>query len=92
MHNKILKRFFTTMVVGLIAIIIPGKVQAEETEDAVILYTNDVHCAIDDYSYLAAYAAQLETEGYEVVIIDAGDAIQGEIIGTQTEGLRSLIL
>lgn len=86
MHNKILKRFFTTMVVGLIAIIIPGKVQAEETKDAVILYTNDVHCAIDDYSYLAAYAAQLETEGYEVVIIDAGDAIQGEIIGTQTEG------
>lgn len=65
---------------------VPGFVQAETDKDAVILYTNDVHCAIDDYSKLAAYAAQLEADGQEVVIVDAGDAIQGEVIGTLTEG------
>lgn len=54
--------------------------------NTIVLYTNDVHCAIDDYSELAAYAAQLEKEGNEVWIVDAGDAIQGEIIGSQTSG------
>lgn len=65
---------------------VPVFVQAEADKDAVILYTNDVHCAIDDYSKLAAYAAQLEEDGHDVVIVDAGDAIQGEVIGTLTEG------
>lgn len=54
--------------------------------ETVILYTNDVHCAIDDYSVLAAYKAQLEAEGNTVILVDAGDAIQGEVIGTLTEG------
>ena len=63
---------------------------AAETE-TVILYTNDVHCAIDDYAVLAAYKAQLEAEGKNVVLVDAGDAIHGEIIGALTEGLRCLL-
>ncbi len=58
---------------------------AAETE-TVVLYTNDVHCAIDDYAVLAAYKAQLEADGKNVVLVDAGDAIQGEIIGALTEG------
>lgn len=66
--------------------LIPAFANAETDKDAVILYTNDVHCAIDDYSKLAAYAAQLEADGQEVLIIDAGDAIQGEVIGSLTEG------
>ena len=65
---------------------VPVYAQAETDKDAVILYTNDVHCAIDGYAELAAYAAQLEADGHEVVIVDAGDAIQGEAIGTLTEG------
>ena len=54
--------------------------------DTVILYTNDIHCAVDDFAVLSAYKAQLETEGSSVVLVDAGDAIQGEIIGLLTEG------
>lgn len=61
-------------------------VYVEHGKETFILYTNDVHCAIDDYSELAAYAAQLENEGHDVLIVDAGDAIQGELIGTITEG------
>ncbi len=55
-------------------------------EGAVVLYTNDVHCATDGYSYLAAYRAQLIEDGYDVITVDAGDAIQGEAIGSTSEG------
>lgn len=54
--------------------------------ETVILYTNDVHCAIDDYPVLAAYKADLVAQGKNVVVVDAGDAIQGEVIGALTEG------
>lgn len=54
--------------------------------DTVILYTNDVHCAVEDYAVLAAYKAQLESEGNTVFLVDAGDAIQGEVIGSKTKG------
>lgn len=60
---------------------------AENAEgDMVVLYTNDVHCAIDDYALLAAYRAELISQGNTVVVIDAGDAIQGEVIGSLTQG------
>lgn len=59
---------------------------AEEAFGVAVIYTNDVHCAIDDYPVIAAYEAKLIEEGYEVIIVDAGDAIQGEIIGALTEG------
>lgn len=58
-------------------------------KDLVILYTNDVHCAVDDntgYAGLAAYKAELEAGGNYVALVDAGDAIQGAPIGTLSEG------
>ncbi len=45
-----------------------------------------MHCAVSGYSTLAAYRAQLMEEGYDVITVDAGDAIQGEAIGSMTEG------
>ena len=60
---------------------------AADTEgNIIILYTNDVHCAIDDYSVLAAYRAEKIAEGNTVITVDAGDAIQGEVIGALTQG------
>ena len=64
---------------------LPLVVTAAE-QDVVILYTNDVHCAIDDYAVLAAYRADLIADGHTVITVDAGDAIQGEVIGSFTEG------
>ncbi|MGN0552035.1 MAG: bifunctional metallophosphatase/5'-nucleotidase [Oscillospiraceae bacterium] len=58
----------------------------------VILHTNDVHCSInaDDnsfgYAELAAYRAKLESEGYKTLLVDAGDFIQGDVIGTLSDG------
>ncbi|MBP3441739.1 MAG: bifunctional metallophosphatase/5'-nucleotidase [Clostridia bacterium] len=59
---------------------------ATESLGVAVIYTNDVHCAIDDYPVLAAYRAELIAQGKEVIVVDAGDAIQGEVIGALTEG------
>ena len=55
-------------------------------DSAVILFTNDVHCAVEDYSALASYRQQMLDDGYRTLTIDAGDAVQGEVIGTLTNG------
>ncbi len=60
--------------------------QTDATNEVIILYTNDVHCNIDNYPLLAAYRAELIAQGKTVITVDAGDAISGEVIGTLTEG------
>ena len=59
-----------------------------EERDLLILYTSDVHCGVDKgwgYAGLAAVKAQLSRE-YNVLLVDDGDAIQGEPVGTMTKG------
>ena len=66
----------------------------EKSDDVVILYTNDVHCGVDagtpedtmGYANLAAYKHAMEEAHEHVVLVDAGDAIQGEAIGTLSNG------
>ena len=57
--------------------------------DLVVLYTNDVHCGVDDnigYAGLAALKKQFEASGCDVVLADCGDALQGAAIGTLSKG------
>ncbi len=54
--------------------------------NTVILYSNDVHCAAEGFAKLAAYRCQMEEAGHDVILADAGDAIQGEAIGALTKG------
>lgn len=68
-----------------------GALAAEETtgNDIVVLYTNDVHCGVEDnigYAGLVAYEKEmLETTPY-VTLVDIGDAIQGGPLGSLTTG------
>ena len=58
-------------------------------KDIVILYTNDVHCGVDDnigYAGLALYKKQMQQQTPYVILVDAGDAIQGAPIGTLSDG------
>ncbi len=58
-------------------------------EDIVILYTNDVHCGYEDnltYSSLAAIKEFFKTVTPNVLLVDNGDAIQGDVIGAVSEG------
>ena len=59
------------------------------SEEVAIIYTNDVHCGISDhigYSGLAAYKKELEAAGKQVLLVDAGDSIQGGVIGALSSG------
>ena len=70
-----------------------GVAFAEEAAPAlqknlVILFTSDVHCGIDQgWGYAGLYAVKesLSKDNY-VLLVDDGDAIQGEPIGTMTTG------
>ncbi|MGN1405374.1 MAG: bifunctional metallophosphatase/5'-nucleotidase [Erysipelotrichaceae bacterium] len=61
----------------------------ERTKDIVVLFTGDVHCAVEEnigYASLKAYKDKLIEEGKEVLLIDTGDAIQGGMIGSYSKG------
>lgn len=81
-----MKKRITSLILAALMLVsaLPFAFAAEK--DTVILYTNDVHCAIENYAVLAAYRAELIAQGKNVVTVDAGDAIQGEVIGSTTEG------
>ena len=58
-------------------------------QDIVVLYTNDVHCGIDDnigYGGLSLYKKEMLKQTPYVTLVDAGDAIQGAPVGTLSEG------
>lgn len=60
-----------------------------KSEDIIILGTSDVHCGIDKnigYDGLVAYKKAMLEQNQFVTLVDAGDAIQGEAIGTISKG------
>ena len=57
--------------------------------DIVILYTSDIHCGIDEgFGYAGLYAVReyLKAQGSTVLLVDDGDNIQGEPVGTMSKG------
>ena len=78
------------LVFSVTAVFAEGAAEALGAQkDVVVLYTNDVHCGIDEnvgYAGLATYRKAMEDEGNTVVLIDAGDAVQGDVIGTVSRG------
>ena len=57
--------------------------------DAVILFTGDVHCAVNrgfGFAGLQQLRDYLVNKGDDVVLVDTGDAIQGEPLGTMSKG------
>ena len=61
----------------------------EPAEDVVILYTNDVHTYIDgalSYDVIAGLKDQLEAMYGNVLLVDAGDAVQGTAFGSMDKG------
>jgi len=60
-----------------------------KSDDIVVLYTNDVHCALSDklgYAGLAAYKKAMQQTNSYVALVDCGDAVQGGPIGTLSKG------
>ncbi len=66
-----------------------SKAEEVNSGDIIVLFTNDVHCAVDDnlgYASLAAYKSLMEGETEYVTLADLGDAIQGEAAGAVSQG------
>jgi len=67
---------------------------SEKPVDIAVLYTNDIHCAVDSdsengiigYSKLAQMKKDIAKTGTPVLLVDAGDAVMGEPIGAVSEG------
>ena len=86
--GKVIAILSAIIVIGIL-IFVSVKFINRDKNDIVILYTNDVHCGIEEnigYAGLVSYKqSMLETTPY-VAMVDCGDAIQGDFIGLTSEG------
>ena len=67
----------------------PVQTTAEPNGETYILYTSDVHCGVDagfGYAGLAQIRDDLEEQGYQVILVDDGDFLQGAPIGSVDQG------
>ena len=64
------------------------------TQDIVVLFTSDVHCGVNSGFGYAGLAAVRDTlaKSNHVLLVDNGDSIQGEPIGTMTTGESNIQL
>lgn len=80
-----------TMLLSTAAPVFAAENTTADTGDIVVLFTNDIHCTSDDgmaYAAIAGYKAQMEGAygAGNVTLVDNGDAIQGGILGTLSDG------
>lgn len=63
--------------------------EISDGSDVMILFTSDIHYGIDQgfgYAGLQQVRDTLEARGYQTILVDDGDAIQREAIGTISKG------
>ena len=87
------KRMFTLLMtlVMVVSLLSGTTVLAAEgkSDDIVILYTNDVHTYIDgalSYDVIAGLKSELEEDYEHVLLLDAGDHVQGTAYGSMDKG------
>ena len=82
-----MKKLFL-LVLLLLALCIPCEAAAPD-KDIIILYTNDIHCGVEDnigYAGLAFFRNEMKKISPYVTVIDAGDWAQGGTIGAISQG------
>ena len=83
--NRKIGKLFGGLLTALCVFFLPLTAWAE----IVVLHTNDIHCGVAQnlhIAQLAQYKHDLMKENPNVLLVDAGDAIQGEPLGSLTEG------
>ena len=81
------KRFIALICMILLIGTFPTMTFAvENPNDIVILYENDVHCAVEGYSRLSAMKKQLQEIHAYVGVVSVGDYIQGGSLGIISQG------
>ena len=85
--KKLCKRIITFSLVLCMALsVFTGVVYAADTDTVVILYENDVHCAVEGYSKLAAMKNELLQTHTNVGVVSVGDFVQGGTLGAVSKG------
>lgn len=86
--RKLLSLFCTVLLI--VSLCVPAAaVDADKSNDIVILYTNDAHAHIDgplSYDTIGALKKNLEKEYRYVLLVDAGDHLQGTAFGALDAG------
>jgi 2',3'-cyclic-nucleotide 2'-phosphodiesterase (5'-nucleotidase family) len=62
-----------------------AKAQTKQNRSIVVLYENDVHCAIDGYAKLAGLRDAI-ADTADVVLVSNGDYVQGMTVGAISKG------
>lgn len=81
--------FLCAMLLAVSFCIPASAADAEKSNDIVILHTNDAHAYIDgplSYDTIGALKKELEKEYRHVLLVDAGDHLQGTAFGSMDKG------
>ena len=87
-----MRKLFTLILTLLLALCMTNCAafaEATLSDDIVILYTNDVHTYIDgpiSYDVIAGVKQELQKQYKHVLLVDAGDHIQGTAYGSLDKG------
>lgn len=74
---------FTKIVLACLLIV---AFACKRKDNIVILYDNDVHCAVDGYANMAGVKNELKKQTPYVSVVSCGDFAQGDVIGSLSEG------
>ena len=81
---------FLCCVLLVVSLCVPASaIDADKSKDIVILYINDAHANVDrplSYDIIGAMKKQLEKEYRHVLLVDAGDHLQGTEFGSLDKG------
>ena len=93
MKKKVLSLLLVLAMMFSLGITAGAEEPAEDLSDSIIiLHTNDVHGAIDGYAKAAALKKTYEDMGAYVLLMDAGDFIQGDPTVSTSEGATAVEL
>lgn len=89
--SKVLAGLLTASMLWSLSVPALADENVEAQDDIVVLYTNDIHCTSDDgmsYAAIAGYKGEMEAAygADRVTLVDNGDAIQGAVLGTLSDG------
>ncbi len=92
--RKLLSILCSVLLIVLLSIPVSAA-DAEKSNDIVILYTNDTHAYIDgslSFDTIGALKKNLEKQYRYVLLVDAGDHLQGTAFGSMDQGASILQL
>lgn len=86
--NEMKKRIAAIVLCALLVVCVfpTATFAAQNNEDIIILYENDVHCAVEGYSRLSAMKKELQDTYAHVGVVSGGDYIQGSSLGAISQG------